>query len=79
MVPGTVIKKSNMLVISYHFEFLKSIKVIELVTIFVSGKSEETLRRLGIWAPVYEAGIILWIIFGLGYIFMLINIITGTL
>jgi hypothetical protein len=44
---------------------------------FIIGKDEAVLLRLGNWAPVYEAGIILWVIFGLGYLFMIISIITG--
>ena len=43
------------------------------------GKDEDVLKKLGNWAPVYEAGIILWIIFGLGYLFMIISIITGNI
>lgn len=37
------------------------------------------LDRLGNWDIVYEIGLIVWIIFGLGYIFMIINVITDGL
>ena len=62
----------------YEIDYFKLL-IYELIIIFILGKSESTIQRLGDWKEVYEAGIIIWIIFGLGYLFMLINIITGTL
>ena len=44
----------------------------------ITGKDEDVLAKLGNWKVVYEAGMILWIIFGLGYLFMIISIITGS-
>ncbi len=37
------------------------------------------LDRLGGWDIVYEIGLVVWIIFGLGYIFMIITVISDGL
>ena len=39
------------------------------------GKSLETLNRLGNWEYVYLAGILIWFIFGLGYLSMIMSAI----
>ena len=41
----------------------------------VPGKSLETLNRLGNWEYVYLAGILIWFIFGLGYLSMIMSAI----
>ena len=48
------------------------------ISLNITGKDKDVLDKLGNWEVVYEAGIILWIIFGLGYLLMIISIITGT-
>jgi len=76
IVPAVVIQKVE------GWSYLDSFycAFITLTTIgfgdLVPGKNSDALGKLGNWKPVYEAGIILWIIFGLGYIFLLITIIT---
>ena len=51
--------------------------MISIFCLLITGRDEEVLDRLGNWRLLYEAGMILWIIFGLGYLFMIISIITG--
>ena len=46
---------------------------------FVPGNNQETLDDVGNWEYVYLAGVFIWIVFGLGYIFMIISIIADGL
>ena len=41
----------------------------------VTGNNQDTLNAIGYWEYVYLAGVFIWIVFGLGYIFMIIGII----
>jgi len=43
------------------------------------GRDESVLEDLSNWDIVYEIGLVVWIIFGLGYIFMVIAVITEAL
>ena len=43
------------------------------------GKDPVVLKSLGYWEYLYEAAVIAWIIFGLGYVIMIINIISDGL
>lgn len=43
------------------------------------GRDQEVLKKLGGWGIVYEIGLIVWIIFGLGYLIMIISNITMSL
>ena len=43
------------------------------------GKDPVVLKSLGYWEYLYEAAVIVWIIFGLGYVIMIINIIADGL
>ena len=47
--------------------------------VIISGREEDVLDRLGNWQVVYEIGMIVWIVFGLGYIFMIITVIADAL
>lgn len=53
---------------------------ITLMTIgfgdFVAGRNAKVLSKLGNWKVVYEGALIVWIIFGLGYLFMIVTVIT---
>ena len=49
------------------------------VFILFTGRDPEVLARLGNWKIVYEISLVVWIIFGLGYIFMIITIITDSM
>ena len=75
LVPGEFIQTMKL----SSFTKFSIVIFFKLIIVLDLGKSSETLATLGGWKPVYEAGIILWIIFGLGYIFLLITIITGTI
>jgi len=46
---------------------------------FVAGRSRDTLDQLGHWEYVYLAGVFIWIVFGLGYLFMIIGVIADGL
>lgn len=46
---------------------------------YVAGRDQEVLKKLGGWGIVYEIGLIVWIIFGLGYLIMIISNITMSL
>ena len=50
-----------------------------LIQSFNSGRDRTVYDSLGDWKVVYEIGQVVWIIFGLGYIFMLINMIADIL
>ena len=43
------------------------------------GKDPDTKAQLGRLQYVYDTAIVIWIIFGLGYVFMIIGLITETL
>ena len=47
--------------------------------ILLLGRDPTVLDRLGGWDIVYEIGLVVWIIFGLGYIFMIITVISDGL
>lgn len=44
-----------------------------------AGRNEEVLERMGDWIIAYEVGMIVWIVFGLGYIFMIVTVIADSL
>ncbi len=43
------------------------------------GRYEDQLSTLGNWDIVYQIMLIVWIIFGLGYVFMLVGVIADNL
>jgi hypothetical protein len=49
------------------------------LTLFSSGEDDVVNARLGDWVVVYEACTIIWITFGLGYVFMIITVIADNL
>ena len=59
------------LCIKLNYFFLHPIGFGDLV----AGRTQKTLDELDDWEFVYLAGVFVWIIFGLGYIFMIIGII----
>ena len=84
LVPALVlihieVKWSYLDAIYFSFITLSTIGFGDLVP----GKSLETLNRLGNWEYVYLAGILIWFIFGLGYLSMIMsaiqNLIRGKL
>jgi hypothetical protein len=46
-----------------------------IVLTISAGRSSEVVDRLGNWNIVYELGLIVWIIFGLGYLFMIVDML----
>ncbi|TRY67051.1 hypothetical protein TCAL_07815 [Tigriopus californicus] len=46
---------------------------------YVAGRDQEVVKKLGGWGIVYEIGLIVWIVFGLGYLIMIISNITMSL
>ena len=76
LVPALVlihieVKWSYLDAIYFSFITLSTIGFGDLVP----GKSLETLNRLGNWEYVYLAGILIWFIFGLGYLSMIMSAI----
>ena len=56
--------------------------IIEIDNKFIfyePGRDQATLDELGSWAIVYEIMLMIWITFGLGYLVMLISLITKSL
>ncbi len=43
------------------------------------GRYEETLDDLGNWKVVYQIALFVWIIIGLGYVFMIVGVIADNL
>lgn len=89
LIPGFIVFMVVPAVIFWHIEdgwsYLDSLyfAFVTLMTIgfgdYVAGRDVKVLQRLGNWKIVYETGLIIWILFGLGYIFMIITIITESI
>ncbi len=45
----------------------------------MSGRYESVLDDLGNWDVVYQIALIVWIVFGLGYVFMIVGVIAENL
>ncbi len=70
----TTIEDSWTYLDSVYFAF------ITLTTIgfgdFVTGRDKNVLDKMGDYKVIYEIAVVVWIIFGLGYVFMIINVIS---
>ena len=52
---------------------------LTLLIMITAGRDPVELKEMGGWKIVYETGQLIWIIFGLGYIFMIITAIGDSL
>ncbi|XP_040581421.1 uncharacterized protein [Lepeophtheirus salmonis] len=85
LIPGVAVFVLIPALIFHYIEgwsYLDSVyyAYITLTTIgfgdFAAGRNNDILRSLDSWSLIYESFILIWIMFGLGYIFMIITIIT---
>ena len=54
--------------------FVLHLKYYIFINVFcISGRDDETKEKLGDYLYVYEIFVVIWIIFGLGYVFMIIG------
>ena len=50
-----------------------------MISVIISAKNIDVIERMGNWKVVYQIFIIVWIIFGLGFLFMIITLIADGL